>query len=103
MRLLPSNLRWELIMWLDRRLDTCWADLVLWALYGHKSFWELLPRTSTFGNGVGRCKRDALRDGTCYCAKFATATEAQEHGLSSHIVAPEDEPQFERGLTIRFK
>ena len=98
-------IRWKLAGWVQQtqRHLLGWADLVGWAQHREPPLRELFPRTSTFGNGVGRCKREALRDGECYCAKFATEEGAREWQVNSpFIVTPKEEPEFERSATIRF-
>lgn len=84
--LLRREFKWALITFLDRRRDTCWAELVPWALwYPWRDLRDVLD--TNFGSSGGKCQRDALRDGSCYCCKFAADDFAE-------VVSGELVPQF---------
>jgi len=58
-------LRWKIIHWLNKRPDTCWADLVMWAIGPEiHPFWEILEMRGT----AGQCER---RGELPYCGKCA--------------------------------
>ena len=54
-------MRWLIIRLLNRLEDTCWADLVMWAI-GPKPFSEILEMRGT----AGQCQR---RGELPYCGK----------------------------------
>ncbi len=55
---------WWLLSWLsDHNQEYCWAQMVLWKLYGdERTRWR---RTE-------ECRADCAKDGCCYCGKFMT-------------------------------
>jgi hypothetical protein len=64
-------LRWKLALFLDRYPDTCWADLVMWAVYPElHPFAEIFQMRGT----IGQCERAGC---TPYCGKCATAVEGE--------------------------
>lgn len=70
---LVEMIRMFLIERWDRRPDTCWADMVMWALPQFDAPWfkdrDILPGDAWY-DGVASCRADARRCGSCYCGKF---------------------------------
>ncbi len=73
---LLGRLRYAIIRRLDKRADTCWADLVCWAEFSPwRELWAYMPWADLrLGTAVG-CRRDARIGGACYCGKFAKQRE----------------------------
>lgn len=70
MRILPERLRWRIADLVNFR-NQCWADLVSWVLNdepirdtGIKAALPARPITDI-------CRKDAARNGRCYCGKVA--------------------------------
>jgi len=65
------KLRWFLARLLNRFGDTCWVDLVLWAINpGHHPFSEILEMRNT----AGLCES---RGETPYCGKCIMGVKAE--------------------------
>ncbi len=55
--------RWQIALLLDRRKDTCWTELAMWALFPEcHDFWEIFDNLPLRGG----CKR---RGEFNYCGK----------------------------------
>lgn len=55
---------WRLLEFIDRHLDTCWAELAMWKLgYGVRSWWP-----------VPLCHQG--RNGEDYCGKYTNNLDA---------------------------
>jgi len=62
-------IRWQIALLLNRLPDTCWADLVCWAVYPEiHAFWEILNIRGT----AGFCARHG---DTPYCGKCGEAVQ----------------------------
>lgn len=69
--------RWRVAQIMDKLPRQCWSDLVEWALRRHEDDpdtpWNDLVRRAPFRRQTDGCREDALRNGSCYCAKVRTA------------------------------
>lgn len=85
---IQENIRLAIATILNRRTDTCWADLAQYSL-DLKDFDEVVP-WGFWGNPVQGCRRDARLCGRCYCGKFQNAPTAEgngwKHGDSRPII-----------------
>lgn len=65
---LRKSIRWSFANLLDKLYpDACWTRLALWSMYldlHEWGEWRDLIRPD------GRCRRDADKDGSCYCGKM---------------------------------
>lgn len=68
---IPAGIRWAIVRRLDKRPDTCWGQLVGWALNGE----TFLPDESCWQT---QCRRDADESGRCYCGKFRNEAKLRE-------------------------
>ncbi|KKM97478.1 hypothetical protein LCGC14_1167730 [marine sediment metagenome] len=94
------RLRYIIIRRLNKRADTCWADLVCWAEFAPwRELWAYMPWQGwlRLGTAIG-CRREARLKGACYCAKFATQRELDRYGddftplfILDGQLGPEDE------------
>ena len=83
---------------LNRRRDMCWADLVMWSMY---SRWRDLRSEVIESPGGPRCQRDALKEGHCYCGKFARQDTSEKLNLLSPFIVTPDNVGPEELLVFR--
>lgn len=105
---LKEKIRWSVAFWLNKRKDTCWADLAMWAMNisGDYELRDYIPRKiggSKWYTGVRQCRQDARQCGSCYCGKFVSETVGFHHP-KAFIVKNEIEEDDAPDLTyIEFK
>jgi len=63
---LPERLRWRIVYLLDKLPRQCWAQSVMWALYGHD------PEEGAYRPWASsdRCRAEFAAGHSCYCGKF---------------------------------
>ncbi len=72
-----SWLRWHIAARLDKRRDTCWADLVSYARGDREGgFWGWRDFTNPDRDNAAdnwMCLKDRDRNGACWCGKYSQA------------------------------
>jgi hypothetical protein len=79
---LRERLRWWIVDRVNRIPGQCWADLVMWAMRDRRDkgwgFHASMP-WQPVGEG---CRRDAERNGRCYCGTLGADGVQLRHGES---------------------
>jgi len=70
---------WRLLVWLDKRFDWCWANMVAWKVYGANDPWQ-----------VSNMCFDATSSPYDYCGKFQADLWCQKQCLKRLLPSEED-------------
>lgn len=75
---LAAKIRWKIAYRLDRLPAFCWANLVDWALSSRAERRKLGYGALEHLRVDSLCRRDAQRNGACYCNKVRQQPEPAE-------------------------
>ncbi|WP_096224877.1 hypothetical protein [Geobacillus sp. FJAT-46040] len=105
---LKGKLRLKVAFLLDKRKDTCWAELVSWAmkLNSDNKLRDCIPPKiggSKWYTGVRRCRQEARLCGSCYCRKFVSGQYAEDSPRSIVVTSEIEEEDAPDVVYITFK
>jgi hypothetical protein len=103
-----EKLRFKIAFLLDKRKDTCWADLVSWAMgiSGDYTIRDHIPPKiggSKWYIGVRRCRQEARQCGSCYCGKFVSERYAADRPNSIVVTSEIEEGDSPNLAYIKFE
>lgn len=95
-----EKMRFKIAVILDKRKDTCWADLAMWAINitGDYKLRDYIPPKiggTKWYTGVSICRQEARQCGSCYCGKFVNEENSHPRGIVvTSEVTEEDSPDI---------
>lgn len=103
-----EKLRFKIALLLDKRKDTCWTELVSWAmkLNPDNKLRDCIPPKiggSKWYTGVRICRQEARQCGSCYCGKFVSERYAADRPKSIVVTSEIEEEDTPNVTYITFK
>ncbi|NNV07163.1 hypothetical protein ETC03_12310 [Geobacillus sp. MMMUD3] len=103
---IKEKLRFKIAFLLDKRKDTCWTDLAMWAMGFDYELRDCIPPKiggSKWYTGVRRCRQEARQCGSCYCGKFVSEQYAADRPNSIVVTSEIEEEDAPDVVYITFK